>query len=84
MPGDRVAAASWNATDVAHVVRIPAEAELTEPVLVTVRGQAGRTSEGHLVVETGHHAKALVVLSRTSGPAPTAATSRSAPATARN
>ncbi len=63
MPGDRVAAASWNATDVAHVVRVPAEAELTEPVLVTVRGQAGRTSEGHLVVETGHHAKALVVLS---------------------
>ncbi|WP_380175792.1 Fe-S cluster assembly protein SufD [Kineococcus sp. DHX-1] len=63
VPGDRVAAASWNGTDVAHVVRVPAEAELTEPVLVTVRGQAGRTSEGHLVVETGHHAKALVVLS---------------------
>ncbi|MEW1958332.1 Fe-S cluster assembly protein SufD [Kineococcus sp. NPDC059986] len=63
VPGDRVAAASWNATDVAHVVRVPAEVELTEPVLVTVRGEAGRTSEGHLVVETGHHAKALVVIS---------------------
>ncbi|NYD20702.1 Fe-S cluster assembly protein SufD [Kineococcus aurantiacus] len=63
VPGDRAAAAGWASTDVAHRVLVPAEVELTAPVLVTVRGEAGATTSGHLVVETGHHAKALVVLS---------------------
>ncbi|WP_432523923.1 Fe-S cluster assembly protein SufD [Kineococcus sp. SYSU DK006] len=63
VPGDRAAAAGWATTDVAHLLRVPAEAELDAPVLVTVRGQAGRTTAGHLVLEAGHHAKALVVLS---------------------
>ena len=67
VPGDRVAAAGWSSTEVAHLVRVPAEAELEAPVLVTVRGEAGRTTSGHLVVETGHHAKALVVLSHVGG-----------------
>ncbi|MGI4896905.1 MAG: Fe-S cluster assembly protein SufD, partial [Janthinobacterium lividum] len=63
VPGDRVAAAGWSSTEVAHLVRIPAEVELDEPVLVTVRGRAGETTAGHVVVDAGHHAKALVVLS---------------------
>ncbi|WP_432563397.1 Fe-S cluster assembly protein SufD [Kineococcus sp. SYSU DK003] len=67
VPGDRAAAAGWNSTELAHLVRIPAEAELTEPVVVTIRGEAGRTTAGHVVVETGHHAKALVVLSHLGG-----------------
>ena len=63
VPGDRAAVTGWASTDVAHLVQVPAEAELDEPVLVTIRGEAGRTSAGHVVVEAGHHAKALVVLS---------------------
>jgi Fe-S cluster assembly protein SufD len=67
VPGDRAAATGWVSTDVAHKVFVPAEAELTEPVVVTVRGEAGQTTGGHVVVETGHHAKALVVLSHLGG-----------------
>ena len=67
VPGDRAAAAGWSSTEVAHLVKVPAEAELDEPVLVTIRGEAGRTTAGHVVVETGHHAKALVVLSHLGG-----------------
>ena len=67
VPGDRAAAAGWSTTEVAHRVTVPAEAELDEPVLVTIRGEAGRTTSGHVVVETGHHAKALVVLSHLGG-----------------
>ncbi|WP_432548826.1 Fe-S cluster assembly protein SufD [Kineococcus sp. SYSU DK004] len=63
VPGDRAAAAGWATTAEAHLVRVPAEAELDEPVLVTVRGTAGATTSGHVVVEAGHHARALVVLS---------------------
>jgi Fe-S cluster assembly protein SufD len=61
-PGDRAAAAAWSATGRADLVRIGAETELAEPVVVTVRGDAARTTSGHVVVEAGHHAKALVVL----------------------
>jgi Fe-S cluster assembly protein SufD len=67
VPGDRVAAAGWASTEVAHLVKVPAETELEKPVLVTIRGEAGRTTAGHVVVETGHHAKALVVLSHLGG-----------------
>ncbi|WP_380156543.1 Fe-S cluster assembly protein SufD [Kineococcus sp. R86509] len=67
VPGDRAAAAGWSSTEVAHLVKVPAEVELDEPVLVTIRGEAGRTTAGHVVVETGHHAKALVVLSHLGG-----------------
>jgi len=66
-PGDRAAAASWSATTQAHLVRIPAEAELDAPVLVTVRGEAGRTTSGHLLIDAGHHSKALVVLDHVGG-----------------
>lgn len=62
-PGDRAAAAGWAQTAQAHLVRVPAEVELDAPVLVTVRGEAGTTSGGHLLIEAGHHAKALVVVS---------------------
>jgi len=63
VPGDRAAAASWAASGVGHFVRIPAELELEGPVVVTIRGEAGRTSSDHLVIEAGHHSKALVVVS---------------------
>ncbi|PPK96137.1 Fe-S cluster assembly protein SufD [Kineococcus xinjiangensis] len=61
VPGDRVAAAAWQAGGQAHLVRIPAEAELDEPVLLTLRGTGGATS-GHLVVDAGRHSRATVVL----------------------
>ncbi|GAB7189670.1 Fe-S cluster assembly protein SufD [Kineococcus sp. NUM-3379] len=62
LPGDRVAAAAWNATGEAHLVRIPADTELDEPVLVTVRGTDGDVTSGHLVVDAGRHSRATVVL----------------------
>ncbi|GAA4986368.1 Fe-S cluster assembly protein SufD [Kineococcus glutinatus] len=61
LPGDRVAAAAWGATRTAHLVRIRPEAELDEPVLLTLRADGG-TSSGHLVVEAGAHSRATVVL----------------------
>ena len=64
-PGDRAAVTGWAATTEAHLVSVPAEAELDEPVLVAVRGAAGTTTSGHLVVEAGRHSRALVVLSHT-------------------
>ncbi|PRY18023.1 Fe-S cluster assembly protein SufD [Kineococcus rhizosphaerae] len=67
VPGDRAAVTGWATTDVAHLVKVPAEAELDAPVVVTVRGETGVTTSGHVVVETGHHAKALVVLSHLGG-----------------
>ena len=43
-------------------VSIPAEAELTEPVRITVEARDLARVNGHLVVEAGHHSKATVVL----------------------
>src|SRR3712207_6154037 len=51
-PGDRVSAQAWASFPEARVVTVPAEAELAEPVLVTVTGHGlpgeGNTEFGHL------------------------------------
>jgi Fe-S cluster assembly protein SufD len=61
VPGDRAAAVASAATADALHVSIPAEADLAEPVRITLRGLHGRANS-HVVIEAGHHARATVVI----------------------
>ena len=63
-PADRVAAAAYAGAAGALLVQVPAEAEVADPVRVDVAGTGGRSS-GHVVVDVGAHAKAVVVLDHT-------------------
>jgi Fe-S cluster assembly protein SufD len=62
VPADRAAAIAWAGEPKATRVSVPAEAELTEPVRITVEARDLARVNGHLVVEAGHHSKATVVL----------------------
>ncbi|WP_187645371.1 Fe-S cluster assembly protein SufD [Streptomyces sp. TRM49041] len=64
MPVDRVAAQAYSSFEKATVVSVPKEAVLAEPVRIAVHGQGG-TSYGHLVVELGAFAEAVVVIDHT-------------------
>ena len=61
VPGDRAAVVAYTSAPSTHVVRIDAEAELDEPVHVSLRG-IGERADGHVVVDAGAHSKAIVVL----------------------
>ncbi|MCH0539612.1 Fe-S cluster assembly protein SufD [Streptomyces sp. MUM 203J] len=63
-PVDRVAAQAYSGFEKATVVTVPKEAVLSEPVRIGVHGQGG-TSFGHLVVELGAFAEAVVVIDHT-------------------
>jgi Fe-S cluster assembly protein SufD len=63
-PQDRVAAIAWKQAGEALAVRIPVEAELTEPVHVNVASLGGR-GYGHLVIEAGRHSRATVIIDHT-------------------
>jgi Fe-S cluster assembly protein SufD len=62
VPADRVAAVAWAGEAKATLVSIPAEAELAEPVRITITATDLARVNGHLVVDAGHHSKATVVL----------------------
>jgi Fe-S cluster assembly protein SufD len=62
VPADRAAVVAWAGEDQATLVSIPAEAELTEPVRITVTARDLARVNGHLVVEAGRHSRATVVL----------------------
>jgi Fe-S cluster assembly protein SufD len=62
VPADRAAVVADANAPEATYLRIPAEAELDQPVQVVVTGKPGLRSNGLLVVEAGHHSKAVVVL----------------------
>jgi Fe-S cluster assembly protein SufD len=63
VPTDRVSARVWDQAPSVRRVSIPAEAELTEPVILTVTGEGVDAPVGRQVlVELGHHARATVVL----------------------
>ncbi|GAA1572322.1 Fe-S cluster assembly protein SufD [Kribbella sancticallisti] len=64
VPQDRIAAVAWNQAAEALAVRIPVEAELTEPVHVNVASLGGR-GHGHLVIEAGRHSRATVIIDHT-------------------
>jgi Fe-S cluster assembly protein SufD len=63
VPTDRVSARAWQAVPSVFTVEVPAEAELAEPVVVTLTGTGGTTAvAGQLLVKVGAHASATVVL----------------------
>ncbi|ADB32340.1 FeS assembly protein SufD [Kribbella flavida DSM 17836] len=63
-PQDRIAAVAWAHAPETFAVRIPADAELTDPVHVNVAGLGAR-GFAHLVVESGRHSRATVVIDHT-------------------
>lgn len=63
VPGDRAAALASSLTPEADHVVIPAEAELTAPVRISVAGQGvDKRANAHLVIEAKRHSKSLVIL----------------------
>ena len=63
VPIDRASARVFAETDATVVVEVPAEVEVAEPVVITVRGTATETAEGgHLVIKVGRFSKATVLL----------------------
>ncbi|MBF9071242.1 Fe-S cluster assembly protein SufD [Streptacidiphilus fuscans] len=63
-PVDRVAAQAFSSFGKAGLVSIPKNAQLTEPVRITIHGQGG-TAYGHQVIEVGAFAEAVVVIEHT-------------------
>jgi Fe-S cluster assembly protein SufD len=63
-PADRVSALAWANTKQALLVRIPAGAELSEPVVVALHGGAG-LAYGHLVIDAGANSSATVIIEHT-------------------
>jgi Fe-S cluster assembly protein SufD len=64
VPTDRAAAVAFASVATATLVRIPADAELAEPVRVAVRAQGGRFNH-HLVIEAGRHSTGIVLIDHT-------------------
>ncbi len=63
LPIDRVSARAWQAATGMFLVDVPAEAEVTKPLLIDVTGLGtGNAIAGHIVVNVGRHARATVVL----------------------
>jgi Fe-S cluster assembly protein SufD len=63
-PGDRVSAQAWQSFTQATVVTVPSEAVPADPVVVSVRGEAGtdEASFGHLFVDVQPHARVTMVV----------------------
>lgn len=60
VPEDRIAAIASAATAEALHVKVDADAQVAEPVRITITGKAD--SRAHTVIETGAHAEATVIL----------------------
>ncbi|MEV4442664.1 Fe-S cluster assembly protein SufD [Streptomyces sp. NPDC049577] len=63
-PVDRVAAQAFSSFEKASVVSVPKETVLAEPVRIAAHGEGG-VAFGHLVVEVGAFAEAVVVIDHT-------------------
>jgi Fe-S cluster assembly protein SufD len=62
VPIDRVSARVWASTAEVTVVDVPAEAEIGEPVIITVTGLGeDSATAGHTLIRVGAHARATVV-----------------------
>jgi len=62
VPTDRVSARAYASFTAANVITVPAEAETSEPTVVTVRGDgADGAAFGHTVVDVGPMARATVI-----------------------
>ncbi|QIG43109.1 Fe-S cluster assembly protein SufD [Nocardioides anomalus] len=63
VPTDRVAARVWAEAPYVRTIDVPADTELTEPVVLTVTGRgSGDPVARQILVKVGSHAKATVVL----------------------
>jgi len=62
VPADRAAVLASAGTPESLHVKVPAEAELDEPVRVALTGAANLRSNGHTVIEAGRFSKATVVI----------------------
>ena len=60
-PEDLPAAIAWSREAEAHLLRIPADAELGEPAVIAIHGNGGR-AHAHLVVEAMPNSHATIVL----------------------
>lgn len=62
-PSDRVSAQAWTSFDKATVIDIPANAEIADPITITLRGEGvDGASFGHVFIEIGQFAKATIIL----------------------
>ncbi|WJY68087.1 Fe-S cluster assembly protein SufD [Corynebacterium auris] len=62
-PVDRVAAQAWTAAKSGTIVSVPANAELTEPVVITVTGAGNDvTTFGTVLIETGANSSATILV----------------------
>jgi len=61
-PADRAAVIASAGTPEALYVKVAPEAELVEPVRISLTGTADLRSNGHTVIEAGRHSKATVVI----------------------
>jgi Fe-S cluster assembly protein SufD len=62
VPADRASAVAWAGEEQATRVSIPAEAELAEPVRITITARDLARVNGHLVIDAGRHSRSTVVL----------------------
>ena len=63
VPHDRVSARAWHAATSSFTVVVPKDTEVSEPVLVTLKGNGSDTaSAGHVVIVAEQFSKATVVL----------------------
>jgi Fe-S cluster assembly protein SufD len=65
IPEDRVSANAWEHFSQATVITVPANAQLEDPILVTVTGTGLDAAAQHLVVVAEEGARAVVVLNHT-------------------
>jgi len=63
VPNDRVSARAWHGASETFAVTVPADAVVTEPVIVTICGTGIENgSSGHAVITAERHSNATVVL----------------------
>ena len=66
VPSDRVSARAFASFEEATVVSVPDEAQISQPIVVSVRGEdAGGAAFGHTLIEVGANSNAVVVLDHT-------------------
>lgn len=65
VPTDRAAAVAFASVPSATLVRIPANAELPEPVRVAIHANAGLRFNHHLVIDAGRHSTSIVLIDHT-------------------
>ncbi|MFC0863089.1 Fe-S cluster assembly protein SufD [Sphaerimonospora cavernae] len=66
VPADRVSAQAYSSFEKATVVTVPREAVTSKPIVINVRGTGG-AAYGHILVDVGPMAQAVVVLDHRGG-----------------